>query len=79
MPTETARFSVELFGKDKNPVPIVKDLCVYLDLSLLYKENITNTVSLCMYKLLQDIFRIWGYIPAFHVLGFGGIFCHSIF
>ena len=55
MPTETARFSVKLFGKDKNLVPIAKDLGVYLDSSLSYKENITNTVSSCMYKLLQDI------------------------
>ena len=46
-------FSITLFDKEITPVPVVKDLGVFLDTCLSYNEHITETASKCLFKLYQ--------------------------
>ena len=48
-----ALFSITLFDKEITPVPVVKDLGVFLDTCLSYNEHITETASKCLFKLYQ--------------------------
>ena len=45
--------SVTFLGKDISPVPVAKDLGVFIDETLSYNEHISKTVSSCLYKLTQ--------------------------
>ena len=46
-------FSVTLFDKEITPVPVVKDLGVFLHTCVSYNEHITETASNCLFKLYQ--------------------------
>ena len=45
--------SVTFLGKEISPVPVAKDLGVFIDETLSYNEHISKTVSSCLYKLTQ--------------------------
>ena len=45
--------SVTFLGKEISPVPVAKDLEVFIDKTLSYNEHISKTVSSCLYKLTQ--------------------------
>jgi len=40
-------------GKEITPVPVAKDLGVYIDQSLTYIDHIAKTTSNCIFKLIQ--------------------------
>ena len=46
-------FTIMLCGKPISPIPVVKDLGVFLDQYLSYDELIRKTVASCMNKLIQ--------------------------
>ena len=46
-------FIITLCGKPILPIPVAKDLGVFLDQRLSYDEHISKTVSSCMNKLIQ--------------------------
>ena len=43
--------SVTFLGKEISPVPVAKDLGVFIEKTLSYNEYISKTVSSCLYKL----------------------------
>ena len=45
--------SVTFLGKEISPVPVAKDLGVFIDKTLSYNKHISKTVSSCLYKLTQ--------------------------
>ena len=45
--------SVTFLGKEISPVPVAKDLGVFIDKTSSYNEHISKTVSSCLYKLTQ--------------------------
>ena len=45
--------SISLFGKEIQPVPVIKDLGVFIDQSLTYNEHIQKLFSNCLNKLVQ--------------------------
>ena len=45
--------SISLFGKEIQPVPVTKDLGVFIDQSLTYNEHIQKLFSNCLNKLVQ--------------------------
>ena len=45
--------SISLLGKEITPVPVAKDLGVYIDQSLTYTDHIAKTTSNCIFKLIQ--------------------------
>ena len=46
-------FTITLCGKPISPIPVAKDLGVFLDQCLSYDEHILKTVASCMNKLIQ--------------------------
>ena len=46
-------FTITLCGKPISPIPVAKDLGVFLDQCLSYNEHIRKTVASCMNKLIQ--------------------------
>ena len=46
-------FMIMLCGKPISPIPVAKDLGVFLDQYLSYDEHIRKTVASCMNKLIQ--------------------------
>lgn len=46
-------FTITLCGKPISPIPVAKDLGVFLDQYLSYDEHIRKTVASCMNKLIQ--------------------------
>ena len=46
-------FTTTLCGKPISPIPVAKDLGVFLDQCLSYDEHIRKTVASCMNKLIQ--------------------------
>ena len=46
-------FTITLCGKPISPIPVAKDLGVFLDQCLTYDEHIFKTVASCMNKLFQ--------------------------
>jgi len=46
-------FMITLCGKPISPMPVAKDLGVFLDQCLSYDEHIRKTVASCMNKLIQ--------------------------
>ena len=46
-------FTITLCGKPISPIPVAKDLGVFLDQCLSYNEHIRKTVASCMTKLIQ--------------------------
>ena len=47
------QMSISLLGKEIRPIPVAKDLGVYIDQSLTYNDHIAKTVSNCLFKLVQ--------------------------
>ena len=45
--------SISLLGKEITPVPVAKDLGVYIDQSLTYNDHVAKTTSNCIFKLVQ--------------------------
>ena len=45
--------SMSLLGKEIAPVPIAKDLGLYIDQTLSYNDHISKTASSCLHKLVQ--------------------------
>ena len=45
--------SIWLLGKEIRPIPVAKDLGVYIDQSLTYNDHIAKTVSNCLFKIVQ--------------------------
>ena len=45
--------SISLSGKEITPVPVAKDLGVYIDQSLTYNDHVAKTTSNCIFKLVQ--------------------------
>ena len=46
-------FTITLCGKPISPIPVAKDLGVFIDQYLSYDEHIRKTVASCMNKLIQ--------------------------
>ena len=46
-------FAITLCGKPISPIPVAKDLGVFLDQCLSYNEHIRKTVASCMHKMIQ--------------------------
>ena len=47
------QMSISLLGKKIRPIPVVKDLGMYIDQCLTYNYHIAKTVSNCLFKLAQ--------------------------
>ena len=45
--------SISRLGKEITPVPVAKDLGVYIDQSLTYNDHFAKTTSNCIFKLVQ--------------------------
>ena len=45
--------SISLLGKEITPVPVAKDLGIYIDQSLTYTDHTAKTTSNCIFKLIQ--------------------------
>ena len=53
LPRKLPPTSISLSGKEITPVPVAKDLGVYIDQSLTYNDHVAKTTSNCIFKLVQ--------------------------
>lgn len=47
-------FTITLCGKQISPIPVAKDLGVFLDQCLSYDEHVRKTIASCMNRLIQS-------------------------
>ena len=45
--------AISILGKEITPVPVARDLCVFIDQYLTYDEHLTQTAAKCLCKLVQ--------------------------
>ena len=52
-PAPCAKCSHSILGKEITPVPVARDLGVFIDQYLTYDEHLTQTAAKCLCKLVQ--------------------------